>query len=152
MIYLLAALIGAVAGLRAMTAPAAISLGAWMGWFSIDHAWLSWLASPWAAGLLTLAALGELVTDQLPSTPSRKVAMQFGARLLSGALCGAALGASANLLIPGLVAGVIGAVIGTYGGAALRSRLATGFGKDPPAAILEDIIAIGAAAAIVCTL
>lgn len=152
MIYLLAALIGVVAGLRAMTAPAAISIGAWLGWLSLGGTWLAWLASPWAAGLFTLAALGELVTDQLPSTPSRKVPVQFGTRLLSGALCGAAIGATANLLVPGLIAGILGAAIGTYGGAALRGRLAAAFGKDPPAAIIEDVIAIGGAALIVCAL
>lgn len=152
MIYLLAVLIGGVAGLRAMTAPAAVSIGAWLGWLSLDGTWLAWLATPWAASLFTLAALGELVTDQLPSTPSRKVPVQFGARLLSGALCGAAVGASANLLIPGLIAGIAGAVVGTYGGAALRGRLAATFGKDPPAAIIEDVIAIGGAALIVCAI
>ena len=38
---------------------------------------------------LTALALAEYVADQHPRTPSRKVPMQFGARLVSGALCGA---------------------------------------------------------------
>lgn len=149
-IYLLAVLIGVVAGLRAMTAPAAVSVGAWLGCLSLAATPLAFLASPWAAGILTLFAVGELISDQLPSTPSRKVPVQFGTRLLTGGLSGAAIGATAGLLVPGLIAGVVGAVIGTYGGAALRSWLAGLFGRDLPAALIEDIIAVGGAILIVC--
>jgi uncharacterized membrane protein len=42
----------------------------------------------------------------------------------------------------GIVLGVVGAVVGTYGGAALRARLATTFGSDRPAALIEDAVAI----------
>jgi uncharacterized membrane protein len=38
--------------------------------------------------------------------------------------------------------GAIGAVAGTYGGAAMRSALASAFGKDLPAALFEDTCAI----------
>jgi len=78
----------------------------------------------------------------LPSTPSRKVPLQFGARLVSGALCGATLGVSGGSWIVALVAGVIGAVVGTYGGAEVRARMAKAFGRDSPAAVIEDIGAI----------
>lgn len=145
MIYLLAVAIGAVAGLRAMTAPAAVSLAAWAGWLALDGTPLAFLASPWAAGALTLLALVELFGDTRPSTPSRKVPIQFGARLVTGALAGAALGAAMGMLIPGLVAGIVGAVIGTYAGAALRDALAKAFGRDLPAALIEDVVAIGGA-------
>lgn len=145
MIYLLAVAIGLVAGLRAMTAPAAVSLAAWAGWFSLEGTPLAFLASPWAAGLLTLLALVELFGDTRPSTASRKVPVQFGARLLTGALAGAAIGAQATMLVPGLIAGIVGAVIGTYAGAALRAALAKAFGRDLPAALIEDVIAIGGA-------
>jgi len=152
MLYLLALLIGVVAGLRTMTAPAAVSIAAWLGWISLAGTPLSFLASAWAAAILGLLAAGELVADQLPSTPSRKVPLQFGGRLLTGALSGAALGAAGGMLVPGLVAGVLGAVLGTYGGAALRAGLARSFGSDPPAALIEDAIAIGGALAIVAAL
>ncbi len=42
----------------------------------------------------------------------------------------------------GVLAGAVGAVIGTLGGAAIRGRLAVAFGKDLPAALLEDVVAI----------
>ena len=152
MIYLLALAIGIVAGLRAMTAPAAVAGAAWLGWFSLAATPLAFLASLWAAGLLCLLALAELIGDQLPSTASRKTPVQFGTRLVVGALAGAAIGATADLLVPGLVAGTVGAAIGTYGGAAMRGALAKAFGRDPPAALIEDVIAIGGALAIVAQL
>ena len=63
-----------------------------------------------------------------------------------GALAGGAIGAAAGSVIVGLAAG---AVVGTLGGAAVRARLAMSFGKDRPAALLEDAVAILGAALIV---
>ena len=45
-------------------------------------------------------------------------------------------------MIGGLIAGVIGAVIGTYGGAEIRGSMAKAFGRDTPAAFIEDTGAI----------
>jgi hypothetical protein len=59
------------------------------------------------------------------------------------------LAAPQDSLVAGLIAGIIGAVIGTLGGAAFRARLAAAFGSDRPAALIEDAVAIGAAALIV---
>jgi uncharacterized membrane protein len=148
-VYLLALLIGIVAGLRAMIAPAAVSWAAHFGWITLSGTPLAFLDHPWARWILLVLAIGELITDQLPFTPSRKVPVQFGARIASGALAGAALTAAAGMLAVGAVAGAIGAVIGTLGGAAFRARLAAAFGKDPPAAIIEDAVAIAAALIIV---
>ena len=68
--------------------------------------------------------------------------MQFGARIVSGALSGATIGVSAGSWVVGLVAGVVGAAIGTLGGAEIRSRMAKAFGRDTPAAFIEDAGAI----------
>ncbi|MCJ9752103.1 DUF4126 family protein [Neorhizobium sp. BETTINA12A] len=152
MVYLLALLIGVVAGLRAMTAPAAIAWAAYLGWLNLSGSWLAFMGTIWAVGIFTILAVVELVTDQLPSTPSRKVPQQFGARLIMGALTGAAIGTPYGGWIVGLIAGIIGAAIGTYGGAAVRGKLAASFGKDPPAAFIEDAVAIIAAYLIVASL
>jgi uncharacterized membrane protein len=96
----------------------------------------------WTPWIFTLLAIVEMVLDQLPSTPSRKVPVQFGARLVTGALTGATLGVAGGSWIAGLVAGVVGAVIGTFGGAEARARMAKGFGGETPAAFVEDAIAI----------
>jgi uncharacterized membrane protein len=142
MTVLLSLLIGVVAGSRAMMAPAAVAWAAWLGWIDLSPTWAAFLGSGWAVLILSVFAAGELVTDQLPATPSRKVPAQFGARIVSGAFCGAALGALGASTLLGLVAGAIGAVIGTYGGAAGRGALAARFGSDRPAALLEDAAAV----------
>ena len=142
---ILALLIGIVAGLRAMVPVAAVSWAAWAGCLALGGSWLAFMGYAWAPWIATLPALAELVTDQLPSTPSRKVPVQFGARLAVGAFAGAAMGIPAGQWIAGLVAGGVGAVIGTLGGAAARAQLAAAFGKDMPAALLEDVVAIAAA-------
>ncbi|WP_218617018.1 hypothetical protein [[Phormidium ambiguum] IAM M-71] len=59
------------------------------------------------------------------------------------------VGFDGGILWGGLVAGIVGAVIGTLGGAAVRSQLATAFGRDLPAALLEDAAAIGGAILVV---
>ncbi|MET0741884.1 MAG: DUF4126 domain-containing protein [Microvirga sp.] len=146
---LLALLIGVVAGLRAMTAPAAVSWAAFLGLLGLGDGWLAVLGYRFTPWILSLLAIGELVTDQLPSTPSRKVPIQFAARIVSGALCGAAVTAGTGSILMGIVAGAAGAVIGTLGGAAARARLANAFGRDRPAALIEDAVAILGAALIV---
>lgn len=144
-VYLLALLIGVVAGLRAMTAPAMVSWAAHLGLLDLSETWLAVFGTAWARWILTLLALVELVTDQLPSTPSRTVPVQFGARIVTGALSGAAIGASGGTMVGGLIAGAIGAIIGTLGGRAFRAKLAMAFGSDRPAAFIEDAVAIGGA-------
>jgi uncharacterized membrane protein len=145
MIYVLALLIGVVAGLRALTAPAAASWAAHLGWFSVATTPMAFMGYQWTPWIFTVLAVAELISDQLPSTPSRKVPMQFGARIVMGALAGATIGASGGMLVAGLVIGIIGAVIGTYGGAAVRAWLAGLFGRDLPAALIEDVVAVGGA-------
>jgi uncharacterized membrane protein len=142
-------LIGVIAGLRAMTAPAAISLAARVGRLDLTTTSLAFLGYAYTPWIFTSLALVELVTDQLPSTPSRTVPSQFGTRILVGGLTGGAIGASGGALVTGAVAGVVGAVIGTLGGRAARARLASAFGSDRPAAVIEDLIAIGGAFLIV---
>jgi uncharacterized membrane protein len=142
MLYALALLAGVVAGSRAFTAPAAVSWAARLGGLNLEGSWLAFMGYAWTPWIFTLLAIVELVTDQLPSTPSRKVPMQFGARIISGALSGATSGVPAGSWIVGLIAGVIGAVIGTYGGAEIRSQMAKSFGRDQPAAFIEDAGAI----------
>jgi uncharacterized membrane protein len=149
MTLVLAFLLGVVAGLRTATAPAALAWAAWLGWIDPGGTWAGFLGSGWAVLGLSLLALGEYVADQLPGTPSRKVPQQFGARLVSGAFCGAVLGTLGGGWVAALAAGAVGAVAGTLGGAAARARLAARFGRDRPAALIEDAVAILLALAVV---
>jgi len=146
-VFVLAFLIGVIAGLRSMTAPAAVSWAARLGWVHVENTWLAFLGFQFTPYIITLMAIGELIADKLPKTPSRKAPGPFGFRIVSGAVCGTALSGGS---IAGAVAGALGAVAGTLGGYEFRARLvrATG-GRDLPIALLEDVIAVGGALLIV---
>lgn len=141
-LYLLALLIGVIAGLRALTPVAVAAWSARLGWVSLAGYPLAWLGG-WlpVLGFSLLAAL-ELVADQHPKTPSRKVPHQFITRVITGAFSGAVLMMPATHWVRGAALGAIGAAIGTLGGATFRARLAARFGKDRPAALIEDAIAV----------
>ncbi|KWX19814.1 membrane protein [Mycolicibacterium wolinskyi] len=143
LVLLLALLIGVVAGLRAFSAPAAVAWAAALSWINLDGTWVEWLAHPVTVAILTILAVGELVTDQLPSTPSRKTPIQFGARLITGGFAGAVIGTAWGYTIGGLGAGIVGAVLGTLGGYEARKRLvAANDGRDLPIALVEDAVAV----------
>lgn len=142
LILLLALLIGVVAGLRSLTAPAVVAWAAFLGWIDLHGTWASWFANIITVVVVTILAGGELVMDKLPKTPARTVPPVFGARIVMGALAGAALGAWPHWTFTALGAGVIGAVLGTLGGYQARKRLATVAGRDLPIALLEDAVAI----------
>ncbi len=143
---LLGFLLGVVAGLRSMTPLAAVSWAARLGWLHLENTVLAFLGYAAAPYIFTVLALGELINDKLPKTPSRKAPLPFGARIAVGAFCGGALGLPAGFMVAGAIVGALGAVAGTLGGYEFRSRLvkATG-GKDLPIALLEDAIAVIAA-------
>jgi uncharacterized membrane protein len=149
-ILVFAFLIGVVAGLRALTAPAVVSWAARLGWLHLENTPLAFLGFAATPYIVSALAIVELIADQLPKTPSRKAPPGFIARIVTGGLSGAALGAAKDALIGGLIAGVIGAVAGTFGGYEFRVRLAKAIGgKDLPIALLEDLIAVGGAILIV---
>jgi uncharacterized membrane protein len=148
----LAFLIGVIAGLRAMTAPAAVSWAAFLGLLNLEGTWLAFLGYQFTPWILTVLAIGELITDQLPTTPSRKLLLPFTTRIIMGSLCGGAIALQSGSLLGGLVVGAVGGIAGTLGGADGRARLAAAFGKDRPAALIEDSVAILCALVIVSAL
>lgn len=149
----LAMLIGVVAGLRAFTAPAVLAWAAFLQWINLSGTWASWMGHWITVAILTVLALAELVSDKMPTTPSRKSVPQFLVRLLSGAFSGAVLGTAWGYRWGSLGAGLIGAVIGTIGGSELRTRLvAANGGRDRPIALGEDLIAVAFGVAVAfCT-
>ena len=140
-------LIGVIAGLRAIMPLAAVVWASRFGLLPFTGTPLAFLGSAVTSWIVTALALFELVNDKLPNTPSRTVPPQFIARIVTGSLAGAAIGFSYGShgwesVAGAAVCGAIGAVIGTLGGSAVRGKLAAAFGKDLPAALLEDIVAI----------
>lgn len=142
MIYVLFLLLGIAAGLRAAMPLAAVSVGATLGWIDLGGTWAAFIGHPITAAILIIVAIAELVGDQLPNTPSRKTSAQFGARIVTGALAGTLLGLPSGNWIAGLLLGAIGGVLGTLGGYEARRWLAARFGRDLPAALIEDAVAI----------
>jgi uncharacterized membrane protein len=141
---LLALAIGFVAGLRSMTAPAAVSWAACYGWLPLEGTPLQFMGSPVAVGIFTLAALAEYVADKLPRTPNRTSAGPLIGRIVLGGLSGAAVGlAAGSSLVAGAALGASGAVVGAYAGFHARRRLVSlSGGKDVVVAVVEDAVAI----------
>ena len=143
LVILLALLIGIVAGLRALTPPAVVAWGAFLGWLPVDGTWAQWVGHPITVTVLTIFLAVELVTDQLPSTPPRTVTPQFAARLITGAFAGAVIGAGFHHTLACAGGGVVGAVLGTMGGYRARKALVEkNGGHDLPVALTEDAIAV----------
>lgn len=149
LVLLLALLIGVVAGLRTFTAPAVLAWAAALHWINLNGSWASWMGHWATVAVLTVVAVAELISDKMPTIPSRKTAPQFLARIASGAFSGAVLGTAWGYKWGSLGAGMIGAVLGTIGGYEARTRLvaATG-GKDRSVALGEDVIAAAAGIAV----
>ena len=143
LVLLMALLIGVVAGLRSLTAPAVVAWSAFLGWINLHFTWASWVANLITVIVLTVLAVGELVADKLPKTPARTAPPAFTARIVMGGFSGAVIGAAWHWTFTSLGAGIIGAVLGTMGGYQARRRLvAVRNGQDLPIALLEDAVAI----------
>ena len=127
--FVLPLVIGLVTGLRSMTAPAAVSWASRAGWLDIGSTPLAFFGYAFTPWVFTALALGELVIDKLPKTPSRTETMPFGTRIVVGALCGGAIGASGGALVTGLVAAIAGAARAMSAAFALPAAVA----MRPPA-------------------
>ena len=143
-VFVLAGLIGFVAGLRSLTAPAAVSWGARLGWLNLDGSPFAFMDSTVALLGFSLLALAEFGADLHPSTPSRTRPGPLFARVTMGGLSGACLCAAANRsLLAGAALGGLGALVGTFGGYQGRTRLVRALGvRDRVVAVAEDLIAI----------
>jgi uncharacterized membrane protein len=139
--------IGIVAGLRSLTAPAAVSWAAHLGWLDLQGSPLAFMASTAAVIVFSILALVEYVGDLLPQTPRRTRPLPLVARIVMGGLCGAALCVSANQsILFGAVLGGVGGVIGAFAGYQARKRLVSGLEvKDAVIAVAEDLVALGLA-------
>jgi len=140
-----AAGLGAIAGLRTMAAPAALSRAAVHGRIgSLRDTPFAVLGSSKVSTLLTLFEVGELIGDKLSITPSRTSPPPLLGRAASGAVAGAALFVSSGRrAAAGGVLGAASAVVAAYAGERLRSQTGERLGvPDPIVALLEDGIVL----------
>ena len=142
--FVLIFLIGFFTGLRSLTPIAVVAWGAHIKRLLLPSS-LAWIGNIWVVGLFALGALGELIADKLPKTPSRTAPPGLIARIVMGSLCGACIAAAGGQsLAIGIALGLAGALAGTYGGYQARTRIVKALGTpDYIVAVFEDIIAIG---------
>jgi uncharacterized membrane protein len=150
-VLLLAFLIGVVAGLRSLTAPAVVAWAAHRRWLELRYSPLAFLHSPAAWIIFAALAVAELVVDKLPATPSRTAPTGLIVRFITGGLSGAAVSvAGAHSLALGAILGAVGGIVGAFAGYQVRTRLVRALNlPDFVIAILEDAFAIAAALFIV---
>ncbi len=145
MTLLLALLAGVLNGPRTFAAIALVAWSAAFGWLDIAGTGLGWLGAPAPAALLTLLALGELYGDKVTTRKRTWVPAVIG-RSAMGALVGGAIALGASDPASGWLGaalGALGALVGTYATLPLRLSLGKRFGRDLPAALLEDAFVIG---------
>ncbi|WP_421845708.1 glycine zipper 2TM domain-containing protein [Mycobacterium sp.] len=143
LVLLLALLIGVVAGLRSVTAPAVVAWAAFLDWINLHGTWASWVGDIVTVALVSTFAVAELVGDKLSRTPPRTATPVFLVRIILGGFAGAVIGTAWGYRWGALGAGVIGAVLGTVIGFQARRRLvAARGGHDLPIALLEDMVAV----------
>jgi uncharacterized membrane protein len=145
-VFVLAFAIGIVSGMRSLTAPAVTAWAAQRNWLNLAGTRLAFMGSTAAVAIFTVLAIVELITDKLPSTPSRTAPVGLIARLLSGALSGACVGVSAgHSPALGAILGAAGALAGAFAGYQWRTNLVKALKvPDFVIALVEDAIAIGA--------
>lgn len=143
MTLLFAFLIGFFAGLRSLTAPAVVAWATYLGWIRIAGP-LALIGSLPSVMILSLLAVGELVFDKLPKTPSRTSAPGLIGRIVTGGVTGACISLSGGQgAFIGAVLGAVGGIVGAFTGYELRSRLVKTLGtRDLYIALLEDLAAI----------
>ena len=150
LLVLRAGLLGVVAGLRSQLPTAALAARG----LEPSSGPLAVLGSGGGRRASYLAAVGEIVADKLPVTPSRMDRGPLIGRVVSGAIAGAVLASArgvrgARLVLP-MAAGAGGAYLGSWGGYTARKAVGAATGlPDPVVAVGEDLVAVGLAAAAV---
>ena len=144
--FLATAGLGWAAGMRSMTAPAALA-HVLSDRFSTVRQPARFLAKDAVAALSKVAAAGEFVGDKLPSTPDRTAPPVLAGRLASGALVGAGIAAARRERAwLGALVGSAAAGVSTFAMLRVRTALPEILGtSDLPVAIAEDAAAVGLA-------
>ena len=138
------AAMGAVAGMRSMSAPAMLGKVAKAGLLPARKSRFNFLNNPKVAYPLMAVAVGELVADKLPFMPNRTQAPSLVARGITGAFTGAAIGSSKKRsAVLGALIGAGAAIGASYAAYHLRRKAAE---KIPAtvAGLIEDAVAAGA--------
>lgn len=145
-VYIQAAGIGVIAGMRSMSAPAFVSNSfARVRPKHLRKSPFRHLSSPFVSNVLALLAAGEMIADKLPFMPNRTDPPALVGRALNGAFAAAAWAAyNRQSALIGAVTGAAAAIASSFAFFHLR-RAATHELEIPDsvAAITEDALVLG---------
>jgi len=137
-------ILGYANGLRTMTPIAVLCWFAYTERLPVQDTWASWTGILVTAIVFTFFAIGELIGDKLPKTPSRLSPFPLVARMVFGGLVGSI--AVISVYEPtyiGVLLGALFAVLGAFLGYHLRHYLTTALKlPDFPVAVAEDAVTI----------
>jgi uncharacterized membrane protein len=143
--FILAFLLGIVAGMRAFVAPAAVAWAAYFGRLPVGGTHFAFMGHILTPILFTLAAIAEIAYEKSPrSAGNRRFPPKLIFRLLMGGFTGAVIGSSnqTNALFLCAAIGVIGAIAGTFGGTLVFEGLFKRLHDERKASLAEDAVAI----------
>jgi uncharacterized membrane protein len=132
-------LLGAASGSRGQLGVATVVVRS-------DPSLPAFFRQPWTRGLLVAAAVGELIADKLPTTPSRLAPPGLAGRLVMGGLAAGLYARTRRApWLPAAAIGASTAVVSAKLGHDARAQLAKHV-PDPAVAVVEDGVAIALAA------
>lgn len=137
--------LGAVAGMRSMSAPALLSRAARKGSVeNLEDTRFAPLVSSTVSSVLYVLAVGEMIVDKSAGIPSRISPPALLGRVASGALVGAALFVSGGRReVSGAAVGILSAVAAAYASYYARSGVGEALGvPDQVLGHLEDGIVL----------
>jgi uncharacterized membrane protein len=144
-----AAALGVAAGMRSLSAPAALSRHLAHDPVVPANRIELLLTHPSAPGVLGIASAAEHVADKLRFIPPRTDPGPLAARMAAGALCGAVVARRAGeSMAAGALVGALAAAAATFAAYELRHALTADAGlPDLPVALAEDLGAVALAEA-----
>lgn len=137
--------LGAVAGMRSMSAPAVLSHFLSKPVQQPLHTPpFTYLQHSTVATVFKVLAVAELITDKLPHVPDRIIPASLVVRTISGAVVGMACSEESGMAkVKGALLGGLGAIAASYVFFYLRRKLVKTTGlPDVSIALLEDALAI----------
>ena len=138
-------MLGGIAGMRTMAAPAILSRSVVEGRVaSLENTPFAALGSRRVSTALRALEIGELIVDKLPIVPSRTSPPPLLGRAASGALVGAAMFASGGRrTVMGGALGAVSAMVMAYAAERLRMQIIQRLGvPNAVAGLLEDGIVL----------
>jgi uncharacterized membrane protein len=138
-------IVGFATGLRTFTPLALICWVAVWGWLPLASSRLHFLGTATGAVIVSILALGELIGDKLPMTPSRTSTGPLSGRILIASFAAAALAIGmGQSWIAAIVCGAVASIAGSFAGFRYRTSMTKGIAL--PAwtfAVAEDFVTVG---------